>query len=422
MKIAIIGGGSTYTPELAEGLLQEWEGLGLQEVVLHDIDWERLQIVGGLVQRIVRAQGSPFQVQLTLDRREAISGSDFVLTQIRVGGQQARHVDTKLCLEEGVIGQETTGPAGFAKALRTIPVILEICGEMRSYAPNAFLINFTNPAGIITEAVLKHGGVKVVGLCNVPFGMQVAAARQLGVEPAEVELDYVGLNHLAWVRRVLVRGEDRTEELLLKSAEKPANIPGLELNAEFRRSLGMLTNSYLDYYYLQTEMVEHLRAQPKTRAEVVLEVERSLLEKYQDPNLTHKPPELEQRGGAHYSTVAVSLIRDIHLNTGTRHIVNVRNQGALPELPWDAAVEVPAVVDARGAVPLAIGLLEPQIRGLLQHVQAYEELTVEAAVARSYETALLALASHPLVPSVNKARRLLERFNQEHGLGLVKAE
>ncbi|MGB3958599.1 family 4 glycosyl hydrolase, partial [Candidatus Darwinibacter acetoxidans] len=226
MKIAVIGAGSTYTPELAEGLLWEAESLGLQEVWLQDIDAQRLEVVGGLVQRMAAAQGSPFEVQQVLDRVEAIAGADFVITQIRVGGQEARILDTKICLEEGLIGQETTGPVGFAKALRTIPVLLEICADLRAYAPKAWLINFTNPAGIITEAVLKYGGVRAVGLCNIPWGLKNAAARACGAAPEDVDLEYVGLNHFSWVRRIMVQGRDRTAELLEKLAA-PANIPGL---------------------------------------------------------------------------------------------------------------------------------------------------------------------------------------------------
>ncbi len=417
MKIAVIGAGSTYTPELAEGLLWEAESLGLQEVWLQDIDAQRLEVVGGLVQRMAAAQGSPFEVQQVLDRVEAIAGADFVITQIRVGGQEARILDTKICLEEGLIGQETTGPVGFAKALRTIPVLLEICADLRAYAPKAWLINFTNPAGIITEAVLKYGGVRAVGLCNIPWGLKNAAARACGAAPEDVDLEYVGLNHFSWVRRIMVQGRDRTAELLEKLAA-PANIPGLSLDPEFQRALGLWPNSYLNYFYLQDEMLEHLRSQPRTRGDVVRELEAQLLKAYQDPKLRSKPKELEKRGGAHYSTAAVWLIRDLHLNRGGRHIVNVANNGALPDLPAGAVVEVPCLVDAGGARPLAMGRLEPHIRGLIQHVKAYEELTVEAAVTKDYHTALLALATHPLTTSVNKAKRILDRFDEEHDLGL----
>ena len=222
-----------------------------------------------------------------LDRVEAIAGADFVITQIRVGGQEARILDTKICLEEGLIGQETTGPVGFAKALRTIPVLLEICADLRAYAPKAWLINFTNPAGIITEAVLKYGGVRAVGLCNIPWGLKNAAARACGAAPEDVDLEYVGLNHFSWVRRIMVQGRDRTAELLEKLAA-PANIPGLSLDPEFQRALGLWPNSYLNYFYLQDEMLEHLRSQPRTRGDVVRELEAQLLKAYQDPvSYTH---------------------------------------------------------------------------------------------------------------------------------------
>lgn len=421
MKITIVGAGSTYTPELAEGLLKEWQSLGLKRLYLYDINLERLNIVGGLVQRMVAAKENPFEVVLTLDRREAISGADYVLTQIRVGGQEARHTDTIICREEGVIGQETTGPVGFAKAMRTIPVILDICTEIREHAPNAFLINFTNPAGIVTEAVMKYGGVNVIGLCNVPFGMIMGIAKEYGVPADDVELEYVGLNHLSWVRKVLVKGEDKTKELVLKKSARPANIPKLAMNEDFQLALGMQTNSYLNYFYLQDETIDHLQGQEKTRAQIVSEIEATLLEKYKDPNLAEKPAELEKRGGAYYSTVAISLVKDIHKNAGTKHIVNTRNNGALPDLPCDAVVEVQAIVDRKGATPLTIGKLEPQIRGLLQHVKAYEELTVEAAITKDYNKALLALTTNPLMTSVNKAKRILDRFNEVHNLQLVKS-
>jgi len=419
MKVTVIGGGSTYTPELAEGLIQESLSLRLDNVTLYDIDEKRLKIVGGLVKRMVEAKGSPFNVVLTTDRREAISGADFVITQIRVGGQQARHDDTLICLAEGIIGQETTGPVGFAKALRTIPMILDICEDMDRFAPSAWLINFTNPAGIVTEAILKHTRVRAIGLCNVPLGMRIAIAKEYGVSHESVDLDYVGLNHLSWVRGVYVGGVDRTQEVLAKADKaKVNNIPELNVNSRFLQALAMSPNAYLNNFYLNDEMVEHLKSQQKTRAQIVAELETRLLEQYADANLYEKPKELEKRGGAHYSTAAISLIKDIFLNTGAKHIVNVRNNGALSELADDVVIEVNAVVNARGAQPITIGKLEPEIRGLIQHVKSYEELTVEAAVSRDYDTALLALSSHPLVHSVNKAQRLLERFIDRHNLPL----
>lgn len=420
LKIAVIGGGSTYTPELVAGLIEHAGTLKLETLTLMDVDAERLTIVGGLVRRMVERDGGTFHVELTESVSGAVAGADFVLVQLRVGGQQARHTDTVLCLEENVIGQETTGPAGFAKALRTIPVLLDICAAMRKAAPEAWLINFTNPAGIVTEAVLKYGGVRAMGLCNVPIGMQMEIARRFGVEHTAVDLDYVGLNHLSWVRKVWVDGRDVSGEVLGKAAYVPGNIPDLDLGEPFLSALHMMPNSYLNYFYLASETVQHLKAKGKTRAQEVMEIEAALLEKYRNPDLAEKPKELEKRGGAYYSTVAVSLINAIASNSGARHVVNVQNRGALPDLPRDAVVEVTASVDARGAHPFAGGALPPEIRGLIQQVKAYEELTVEAAVHRDYDKAWLALANHPLVDSVHKARRLLDRFIEAHRLPLVR--
>lgn len=420
MKIAVIGGGSTYTPELVEGLIVHAAELGLRELYVMDIDQERLDIVGELVRRMVAKAGNPFAVHLTGSLKEAISGSSFVLSQIRVGGQQARHDDTMICLEEGVIGQETTGAAGFAKALRTIPVMLEICQEMRSSAPDAWLINFTNPAGIITEAVLKYGGVRAIGLCNNPINMLINIARKFDVSPESVDLDYVGLNHLSWVRRIWVNGKDVSDQFLPHKPYIPANIPELALDQEFLQALNMIPNGYLNYYYLTAETVAHLKSKEKTRAQEVMEIEAALLEKYKDPDLNEKPAELSKRGGAHYSTAAVSLIRAIATNSGSRHIVNVQNNGAIPDLPPEVVIEVSASVDGRGVHPFYVGRVEPEIRGLMQLVKAYEELTVEAAVHQDYGKALLALANHPLVDSTHKAKRLLDRFIERHGLPLRK--
>lgn len=418
MKITVIGAGSTYTPELMEGLLARTDALPVTEVALHDINQRRLDIVGGLIERMNNRAGQPFTVTATLDRREAIAGADYVLTQIRVGGQQARHDDTVFCLEQDMIGQETTGPAGFAKAMRTIPVMLGICEDVRETAPHAWLVNFTNPAGIITEAVLKYGGVNVIGLCNGPIGMQMSIAKQYGVEHWDVDLEYMGLNHLGFVRRVWIKGSEITDEVLGSFRSQAANIPDLAMDGRFLEALQMYPIGYLRYFYLQSEMLRALQEKPKTRAQEVMEIEERLLQKYSDPNLTEKPPELEKRGGAYYSTAAVQLMESIYSHAGRRHIVNVQNNGSIGDLPEDAAVEVTASVDGRGALPLTVGNLPLGIRGLVQQVKAYEQLTVDAAVHGSYARALQALTANPLVTSVNKARTLLDYFHRHHNLEL----
>ena len=418
MQITVIGGGSTYTPELVDGLIKKAQKLGIKKVVLYDIAPERLEIVGELGKRMVKAAGSPFVLELSVDQKKALTGADFVLNQIRVGGQEGRDADTDFCLENDLIGQETTGAAGFAKALRTIPVVLELCTKIKQYAPQARLINFTNPAGIITESVLKYGQINCIGLCNIPINMRMELADIFSVSPADVYLDYVGLNHLSWVRKVFVKGEDVTESALEEFDFTPANNPQETGRGRFQRALGMITNSYLDYFYREREMLQKLKAKEQTRAREVLKIENELLEKYKQQDLDSKPEELEKRGGAYYSTIAVALLEDIILNSGNIKILNVRNNGALPDLPREAVVEVPAVVDARGAQALTGGKLEPEIRGLIQQVKAYEELTVEAAVSKSYDKALLALANNPLLDSVAIAEKVLDFFNERYALQL----
>ena len=418
MQITVIGGGSTYTPELVDGLIKKAQKLGIKKVVLYDIAPERLEIVGELGKRMVKAAGSPFVLELSVDQKKALTGADFVLNQIRVGGQEGRDADTDFCLENDLIGQETTGAAGFAKALRTIPVVLELCTKIKQYAPQARLINFTNPAGIITESVLKYGQINCIGLCNIPINMRMELADIFSVSPADVYLDYVGLNHLSWVRKVFVKGEDVTESALEEFDFTPANNPQETGRGRFQRALGMITNSYLDYFYREREMLQKLKAKEQTRAREVLKIENELLEKYKQQDLDSKPEELEKRGGAYYSTIAVALLEDIILNSGNIKILNVRNNGALPDLPREAVVEVPAVVDARGAQALTVGKLEPEIRGLIQQVKAYEELTVEAAVSKSYDKALLALANNPLLDSVAIAEKVLDFFNERYALQL----
>lgn len=419
MKICVIGAGSTYTPELVEGLIAERGSIPLSRLTLMDVDRERLSVLGALAERMVAEAGSPFSVECTTDLPTAVAGADFVSTQIRVGGQQARHEDTSLALKHGVIGQETTGVAGFAKALRTIPVLLEVCREMRRSASGATLINFTNPAGIVTEALLRHGGVRSVGLCNIPVGIQLAMASKYEVSSGQVSLDYVGLNHFSWLRRVVVAGRDVTSEVLAEMLAKvPANVPRMEYDREFVEALGMVPSSYLRYFYLQHEMLEQLQSKDRTRAQEVMEIDAALMQKYRDPGLREKPAELEKRGGAYYSTAAVSLIRSMVTGDGARHIINLANGSALPDLPPESVVEVPAVVDGGGAHPLAMGRLETPIRGWIQLLKSYEILTVEAAVEKSYRKALLALSCNPLVPSVSKAKVLLDGLNERHRLGL----
>jgi 6-phospho-beta-glucosidase len=423
VKVAVIGGGSTYTPELIEGLIAQSEDLGLSEVALMDIEPERLGVVGDFCRRMVAHARAGFQITAATELGPALDGAAFVLTQIRVGGQPGRHKDIQLGLRHSLVGQETTGVGGFAKALRTVPVILEICQEMERRCPQAWLINFTNPSGLVTEAILKHGRERAIGLCNNPINLKIDVAKYLGVKPEQVELDYVGLNHLSWVRCIRVDGKDVLPRALeaITGAGRPANIPEeLDYPAEFIKSLGMIPSSYLRYYYLTRRAVAELQAKKKSRAEEVMEVEEELMAVYRDPGTREKPAALSKRGGANYSRAAFELIRAIHLDLLEIHVVNVRNRDTIACLPPDCAVEVACRVGAFGAHPLPLHPPGPEIRGLMQHVKAYEELAVQAAVTRSRRTAILALCAHPLVADVELAEILVKEIENDHGIRFVE--
>src|SRR5438094_6560372 len=416
IKIAVVGGGSTYTPELIEGFHSRRDRLPLDELVLHDIDDERLEVVGGLARRILQKHEWPGRLVVTKDRERALEGASFVIVQLRVGGQAARLVDETLPLEFGCIGQETTGPGGFAKALRTVPVVLDIAEETeRRGAPGAWLIDFTNPVGIVMQALLDHGH-RAIGLCNSAMGFQRRFARLLEVPSERVLLDHVGLNHLTWERRVLVDGEDRLPELIERHADEIAGDTGVP--ADLIRLLGAVPSYYLRYYYSTDEVLrEQLSGSKRSRAEEVMAIERGLIEMYRDPNLSEKPALLEKRGGAYYSEAAAQLIASLHADTRDEQVVDIRNEGALPELPDDAVVEIPAKVGAAGASADRLAPLAPEMLGLVQQVKAYERLTVRAAVDGDRKAGLKALIANPLVARYNVARPLLDAIleaNQAH--------
>jgi 6-phospho-beta-glucosidase len=424
LKVAVIGGGSSYTPELIEGFIKRYEELPVKDIYLVDIEEgkHKLDIVGGLARRMVEKSGLPINVHLTLDRREAIKDADFVTTQIRVGLLDARARDERIPLRYNRIGQETTGAGGFAKALRTIPVILDICKDIEELAPHAFLLNFTNPAGIVTEAVGKYSKVRSVGLCNLPIGTRKQIAKLCEVDVSKVELEMVGINHLNWTTKVFVDGVNIIDSILHKAAGESGmtmkNIPDFGWDKEFLLSLGALPCSYHRYYYMKDKMLEEELEAVKTtgtRAEVVKRVEAELFELYKDPNLAIKPPQLEQRGGAYYSEAAINLIASIYNNKKDIQTVNVKNNGTIRCLPDDASIEVNCVIDSQGARPVAITAdMSPQIRGLLQIVKAYEELTVEAAVHGDYNAGLQALTLHPLVGDEAIARQILDDILKEN--------
>lgn len=404
VKVSVVGGGSTYTPELVEGLASRADRLPVDELVLLDPDPLRLEVVGALAGRMLDRLGWGGRLVLTDRREEALEGADFVIVQLRIGGQAARLSDETIPGRFGAIGQETTGAGGFAKALRTVPVVLELAEESaRRGAPGAWFVDFTNPTGLVTQALLD-GGHRAVGLCNVAISLQRRLAARFEVEPDRVSLDHVGLNHLTWERAVTVDGVDRMDAIL----EDPSSYPGAdEFPAELVRALRAIPSPYLHYYYFPTEVLEHQRTH-RSRAEEVMEIEAGLLELYRDPTLDEKPKLLDERGGAFYSEAAAALVASLHAGTGDVQVVNVRNGGAIPGLPDDDVVEVPARVDREGAHPLATSPLAPEMLGIVQHAKAYERLTIDAALSGDRTTARTALLANPLVGDYGVAAPLLD--------------
>jgi 6-phospho-beta-glucosidase len=409
MKIAVVGGGSTYTPELVDGLARLSDTLPVDELVLVDPDAERLDLVGGLGRRILAKQGHAARLTTTDDLDVAVADAAAVLIQLRVGGQSARKDDETWPLQCGCVGQETTGAGGLAKALRTVPVVLDIAERVRRTSPDAWIIDFTNPVGIVTRALLQEGH-KALGLCNVAIGFQRRFAAMLEVEPDAVELGHVGLNHLTWERSATVGGVDRLPQLIAEHAAEIAEDIGLP--ASLLGALGTVPSYYLRYFYAHDEVVQELLAKPSRAAEVAA-IERHLLELYADPALDEKPALLASRGGAFYSEAAIALSAALlqpsaPKSSRTFQVVNTRNAGTLPFLPPDAVIEVPAEVDAAGARPLPVAALEPLYAGLVAAVTAYEHLALEAAVRGGRQRVFAALLAHPLVGQVDPANRLTD--------------
>jgi 6-phospho-beta-glucosidase len=403
MKVVVVGGGSTYTPELVSGLASRSATLPVSELVLLDPDHDRLDVVGAFAQRILDHGGWTGELSLTDDRAAALDGADAVLVQLRVGGQDARLHDETVPAACGCLGQETTGAGGLAKALRTVPVVLGLAAEVeRRAAPGAWIVDFANPVGIVTRA-LRDAGHRAIGLCNVAIGLQRFTAGLLGVEPGQVLVDQVGLNHLTWIRRVLVDGEDRLPELLDRHLGACAE--QLHLPADLIRELGALPSYYLRYFYLHDTVVKEQRTE-EPRAQAVQRIEKELLELYRDPALVEKPALLEQRGGAYYSEAAVALLASLVTGDDAVHEVDVRNEGTLAGLADDDLVEVPARVDRAGAHPLPQPPLAPELLGLVQHVAAYERLAVRAALSGEPSDVRRALLAHPLVGQWDPAREL----------------
>jgi 6-phospho-beta-glucosidase len=415
VKITVVGGGSTYTPELVEGFARRAQELPVDELVLYDVAPSRLRVVGGLAERILARHAYPGRLTLTTDLDSALDGAAAVLIQLRVGGQAARLVDETLPNSFGLIGQETTGPGGFAKALRTVPVVLDIAERVRRLArPGAWIVDFTNPVGIVTRALLDAGH-RAVGLCNVAIKFQRDMAVRLGVPPDRVRLGHAGLNHLSWIRSVTVDGVERLPELLtgdaLTDLASQVRVP-----AGLLADLGAIPSYYLHYFYCTDDELTAQRGGAH-RAEQVMAIEQELLTLYEDPALDRKPELLERRGGAYYSEAAAALVTSLLTGDGAHHYVDVRNEGVLAGLPDEAVVEVPAHVDTAGPHPVPVPPLPPEMLGLVQAVTAYETLAIEAALTGDRSVARRALIANPLVRQWDTVVPLLDALleaNREH--------
>lgn len=426
VKIVTIGGGSSYTPELMEGFIKRYDELPIREIWLVDIEAgkEKLETVGVMAQRMWDASPYDVKVHLTTNRREALKDADFVTTQFRVGGLNARIKDERIPLSYGMIGQETNGAGGIFKAFRTIPVILDIVEDMKELCPNAWLINFTNPAGMVTDAVVRYGKWdRVIGLCNVPVGAMMAEPGLIGKSIDELEYSFAGLNHFHWHRVKDLQGKDVTGEIIEKmygnDSGIPANIYEIPFFIEQVKQMNMIPCGYHLYYYRTEEMLNHALKEyndPEvgTRAQQVKKTEAELFELYKDPNLNYKPEQLSKRGGAHYSDAACETIASIYANKNTHIVVSTKNNGAVPDLPADTVVEVSAYIGASGAKPIAFGELPAAERGFLQLMKNMEQVVEEAAITGDYGLALQAFTMNPLIPSGETAKRVLDELLVAH--------
>ena len=411
LKIAVIGAGSTYTPELIEGIIERRDNLPVGSIALMDIGRERLEVVGGLARRQLDKSGLDCELILTNDMDRALDGASFVLSQIRAGRMAARIRDEKIPLKYGLLGQETTGAGGFMNALRTTPIIMDIAERMKRVAAGgAWMINFSNPSGIIAEAVLNYAGINMIGLCNCPINMVKDIADTLGT--SDFDYEYVGLNHLSWITSVVMRGqkENLVPSLLGNTGAKMKNIPDIEFEPALLRAVPYIPSSYLSYYYARGAQVDKCLKAEKSRGEICLDIEAKLVEQYTNPELNVKPPELSQRGGALYSTAAISAVESIAGDKKELHVVAAKNEGAIPFMADDDVVEVLCEMGKDGVVPQPVYEYNDVVAGLMQAVKAYEKLAVRAALEGDRDIALAAMMVHPLIGDYAKAAPLLEEM------------
>ena len=425
LKVVTIGGGSSYTPELIEGFINRYEELPVKELWLVDIEKgkTKLEIIGALAKRMVEKAGIPMEIHTETNRRAALADADFVTTQIRVGGMEGRIKDEKIPLSHGVLGQETNGAGGLFLGLRTIPVILDIAKDITELCPQAWLINFSNPAGMVTEALLRYSEhKKVIGLCNVPVGIKRALAGVMEVDHKRIHIDFAGLNHMVYGLKTYLDGKDISEQvpgIMIKSKGKitMSNIPPVEWEPHFLEALKILPCPYHRYYYKMDEMVKEAVEEYRhngTRAETVAALEADLFQIYQDENLREKPKQLESRGGAYYSDAACNLINSIYNNKGDFQTVNTRNNGAISDLPDESAIEITCKITDKGPVPVHVEELPVPVKGLIQQIKSFERTAAEAAVTGDSGLGILALAINPLIPSDKLAKQIFDEMLQAH--------
>lgn len=455
MKLALIGGAGVRTPSMIYGLIRRHQEIPISELFIHDISREKIDTIGTIIKHLAERNGSPFKIELTTDFTQAVRGADFIYTAIRVGGEEGRAIDERVALRHGVLGQETTGPGGFAMALRTIPVMLEYAAIIEKEAPDAWVVNFSNPAGLITEALTKYTNLKIIGICDAPSAMKLDIAKFLNEEPNQVFLNYIGLNHLGWVNRIMVRGRDRLPEIIQNYDEFTAGCPHMAcFSADLIKQLRMLPNEYLYYYYYRERALNLILEAPRTRGEQITEINSKLVsqlsEKLRQGGIddalglyTEAMTERQnsymsaETGGAAapgrqedsgfnplenegYAGLALSILSALYHNRKTSLILNVPNRGAVQGLLDDDVVEVPCMLDANGPVPLNAGAIPEAANGLIQSVKQYERYTVSAAVHGSYEEALMALTVHPLVLSRSLAQNILDDYLLQHQQHLPK--
>lgn len=426
LKIVVIGGGSSYTPELMDGLILKRNSLPVKEVILVDIEegLEKLTTNHELILRMFKKAKLHTKVTYTLDRKTALKNADFIMTQLRVGGLDARSKDESIPIKYNMIGQETTGMGGFFKALRTIPVMLDICKDIEIICPNAWLINFTNPSGIITEAIMNHTHVKTIGLCNVPINMHHEASEKLGVSPEDITTNFIGLNHLSFMNACYYKEEDVLKKVLSKNTSEKTmqNIEKIKAFDMVAKRLGYMLSPYLQYYYFETDMLqeekENIEQGKGTRAEQVKNIEKKLFELYKDPTINEKPKELSQRGGARYSEVAIRLIDSIYNNRGDIQVVNTLNHGSIEDLPFNSAVEINCTIDKNGPKPVFNGYLPKNIAPLIRMVKTYEEYTIDAALTGNREKCFYALINNPFVHNISDALKAFDEMVEAHKIYL----